>query len=89
VPGRPKTNHLAVASIALGLAAFLVLGPIGSVPGVILAHIGRRQIRESNGAQTGHGLAVIGLALNYLHIAITLVKLIVAVSIVGVFDNVL
>ena len=71
-----KTNHLAVASLALGIASFLFLGPVASVPGVIIGHIGRKQIRESSGTQTGDGLAITGLVVNYVNILIVLLAMI-------------
>jgi hypothetical protein len=81
-----KTNHLAVASLVLGVASFLFLGPVASVPGVIIGHIGRKQIRESNGAQTGDGLAIAGLVVNYLNILFVLLAMVFIGSLLtGVF----
>jgi hypothetical protein len=86
----PKTNPLAIASLVLGVASFLVLGPLGSIPGVILGHIGRKQIRDSNGAQTGGGFAIAGLVLGYLNIVIILTAvLFVGSFITGVFNSVM
>ena len=79
---QPKTNPLAVASLALGVAAFLFLGPVASVPGVILGHIGRKQIRESNGAQIGDGFAIGGLVINYLNILVILLAVIFVGSLI-------
>ena len=86
----PKTNPLAVACLVLGVASFLLLGPIASIPGVILGHIGRKQIRDSNGTQTGNGFAVAGLVLNYLNILIIIMVMIFVGSFMtNVFNSVM
>lgn len=66
---RPETNGLAVASLILGL---LWLFWLGSLLAVVFGHRAIRQINRSNGKQTGKGLAVAGLTLGWVGIAIFL-----------------
>ncbi len=62
-----KTNGLAVASLVLGI---VWIDWIGSVLAVVFGHIARRQIRNSEGAQTGSGMAMAGLVLGWIGVAI-------------------
>ncbi|ACY20668.1 hypothetical protein Gbro_1385 [Gordonia bronchialis DSM 43247] len=56
----PKTNPLAIASLACSIAGLVCCG-IVSVVGLILGFVARKQISESNGTQTGDGLALAGI----------------------------
>jgi hypothetical protein len=57
-----RTNGLAIASPILGLFWF---GWLGSILAIVLGHIALSQIDRSQGAQSGRGFAVAGLALGY------------------------
>ena len=72
----PSTNGFAIASIVCAVAWFMW---IGSFLGIIFGHVALRQIKASNGAQRGSGLAWTGLVLGYLGLAV------VAAAIVGAF----
>lgn len=79
-PARPVsnvTNGLAVASFVCGLLQ-MFLG-ITTIPAVVLGHMARKQIRETG--QRGDGLAVAGLVLGWLGIALfALFAVVVAVA---------
>lgn len=72
----PAVNRLAVASLVLGAGWFFW---IGSALALALGAVARRQIAESEGAQSGNGMAnagiVLGLvgALVFLGVAVALV----------------
>jgi hypothetical protein len=57
-----RTNGLAVASLALGFAQFAV-GPLATIPAIVLGHMARSQIRRTG--ERGSGLALAGLALGW------------------------
>jgi hypothetical protein len=64
-PG-PKTNGLAIAGMVVGIAAIPLICLCGvgffmGIVAIILSAIARRQIRESNGAAGGSGMALAGL----------------------------
>ena len=71
----PKTNKLAVTSMVLGI---LWLWWLGSVVAIVLGHISLTQIRQSNGAQDGRGMAIVGLVLGYLGLATFVISLLLA-----------
>ncbi|RDI99699.1 DUF4190 domain-containing protein [Dyella solisilvae] len=77
-----STNALAVVSLSFGIACWLVLPFIGAIVAVICGHLARAEIRRAQpGTMEGDGLAVAGLVLGYVHLAIALL----AVAVVFAF----
>ena len=72
----PETNGLAVASLVLGL---VWLFWVGSILAIIFGHVSLSQIKKSNGAQGGRGMAIAGLVLGYLSIVPWILILIVTI----------
>lgn len=58
-----STNGLAIAALVCGVAGFVTC--ITAIPAVIMGHIARKQIRESNGTQQGDGMALAGIITGY------------------------
>ncbi len=77
-PVRTRTNGMAIASLVLGIV--WVYG-IGSLLAVIFGFAGRSQIKQSNGEQTGGGLATAGIILGFL--GLSLLIIVFAVAFVG------
>ena len=63
----PATNGFAIASLVCAVAWFMWLG---SALGVVLGHVALRQIKQGGGVQRGRGLAIAGLVLGYLGLAV-------------------
>ena len=59
----PRTNPLAIASLAVSLGALLV-GLLASIAGIVLGHIALSQIRKRG--EAGRGLALGGLISGYV-----------------------
>ena len=74
-----KTNGMAIASMVLGIVWVYW---IGSILAIIFGIIAKRQIDESNGAQTGRGMAIAGIVLGWIGVA-TLVGFLLLVVIVS------
>ena len=72
----PKNNGLAVASMVLGICGF-VLCQIFAIPGLFLGLRARRQIRESNGTETGDAFALAGIILSGIGVALLVLIVIV------------
>ena len=64
----PPTNSMAVASLAVGIASWLMCPIVGAVAAIVLGHVARGQIRRTG--EAGGGLAVAGLILGYVHLAV-------------------
>ena len=67
-----QTSTLAVFALILGILSFIILPLIGGIGAVITGHMGRREIRASDGRITGEGLALAGLILGYVNIVLIL-----------------
>ena len=61
----PRNSGLAIASMVCGIVG-LVFCQIFCVPAVIMGFVARRQIRDSQGTQTGDAFAIAGLILGGL-----------------------
>ena len=61
-----QTNGFAIAALVLSLVC---CGPLA----IIFGFIARKQIRESNGAQTGDGLALAGIIVGFVFTGLYLV----------------
>jgi hypothetical protein len=57
-----RTNGLAIASLACGLAQF-VFGPLATIPAIVLGYMARSQIKRTG--EQGAGLALAGLILGW------------------------
>ena len=62
-----ETNAYAVYSLVLGVLWLLF---IGSILAVIYGHLALSQIKKAEGRQTGRGMAIAGLVLGYIGVAI-------------------
>ncbi|GAB2513996.1 DUF4190 domain-containing protein [Lysobacter humi (ex Lee et al. 2017)] len=86
MPVSPPTSGLAIASLVLSIMAWVALPLLGGIAGVVCGHLARAEIRRSRGAVEGDGLAVAGLIVGYVNIALFAVIAIIAVLLfAGVF----
>ncbi len=73
-----RTNGLAIASLACGLAQF-AFGPLATIPAIVLGHMARSQIRRTG--EQGAGLALAGLILGWGAVILGIVLIAVALAI--------
>ncbi len=69
----PPTSGFAIASLICSIVSWFLAPFIGGVLAVIFGHIARQEIRRSQGWKRGNGLALAGLVIGYIHIAVALV----------------
>jgi hypothetical protein len=69
-PGRPPLVPLAVAAVVLGGLGWLLLPVLGAVAAVVCGHLALRQFRRSPTPRAGRSLAIAGLVLGYLQLAV-------------------
>jgi hypothetical protein len=77
-PSVAKTNGLAIASLACGLAQFMV-GPLASIPAIVFGHIARNQIKRTG--EQGAGLALAGLILGWAAVILAIVVIVVGLAV--------
>jgi hypothetical protein len=73
-----RTNGLAIASLACGLAQFAI-GPLATIPAIVLGHMARSQIRRTG--EQGAGLAVAGLVLGWAAVILGVILIVAALAI--------
>jgi len=76
-----KTNELAIASLACGLAQFMS-GPVLAIPAIVFGHVARRQIKRTG--EQGGDLALAGLILGWAALILTIVLIVGLAMSVGI-----
>jgi len=82
----PRTSTLAIVSLIFGVLGWTFLFVIGHIVAVITGHLARREIRDSNGALQGDGLALAGMVLGYIGLlaVVMAVAILIGLIIIGV-----
>lgn len=66
-----QTSSLAITSLVSGLLGWTFLPLVGSLVAIVTGHMARAEIQRSNGQMEGDGLAIAGLVMGWLVIAIS------------------
>ena len=80
LPQPTSTNGMAIASLVLGI---LWLYWIGSILALIFGYIAKRQIDESQGRQTGRGMAIAGIVLGWIGVGVGVLLAVLGVLALG------
>jgi hypothetical protein len=75
-----RTNGLAVASLVCSIVGFILFF-VPCILGIIFGFVARSQIRQSNGTQGGDGLALAGIIIGF--VAVAVIAAIIVVAAVG------
>lgn len=81
-PGKAVSKK-AIWSLVLGIVGLTCLGCLAGVPAVICGHMAMAQVKRSAGMLTGEGLALAGLIMGYISMALTVfvLPIVLAISI--------
>lgn len=66
-----RTHTLAVLSLAFGLLAWFGLPVVGAVVAVVTGHVALNEIRRAPDAYEGRGMALTGIILGWLNLALS------------------
>lgn len=69
-PINPPTSTAAIISLIMGILSWCGLVFIGTFGAIIAGHMARREIQRSNGQVAGSGMALAGLIMGYLNLAL-------------------
>ena len=72
-----RINPLAIASLACGIAQFVV-GPLASIPAIVFGHAARHQIRRTG--EQGAALALAGLILGWAAVILGIVLIVIGLA---------
>jgi hypothetical protein len=78
-----QTCTTAMISLVFGILSWFALPIIGAVVAIVCGHMARAEIKRSANTLEGDGLAVGGLVLGYLHLAIALLVILVIFMFLG------
>ena len=81
----PPNSTAAIVSLIFGILTWVLLPAIGPIVAVVAGHMARGEIRRSNGQIGGGGMAMAGLVLGYLQIAL-LALVICAIVAIGILS---
>jgi hypothetical protein len=76
-PHTPPQSGLAITSLVLGILSLACLGLLAGIPAIICGHKARGRARRAPAQYGGAGLALAGLIMGYVSLAVTLVVLVV------------
>jgi hypothetical protein len=65
-----STSPLAVVSLVFGIATWTVLPVLGAIVAIVCGHLARGEIRRAPAAWEGEGMALAGLVLGYVQLAL-------------------
>ena len=71
------TNTLAIVSLALGIAGYVVLPFLAGIAAIVTGHMARGQIKQTG--EAGNGFALAGLILGYVNVALSVLTVVVIV----------
>lgn len=78
-----QTSALAITSLVSGLLGWTFLPLVGSLVAIITGHMARAEIQRSNGQVDGDGLAIAGLVLGWLVIAVSVLTILAFIFFFG------
>jgi Domain of unknown function (DUF4190) len=74
-PAKP-TSTTAIISLVSGILGWTLLPFLGSVVAIVCGHMARAEIKRSNGMIDGDGMAIAGLILGWLSVALAVLSVI-------------
>ncbi|HOE35194.1 MAG: DUF4190 domain-containing protein [Chloroflexi bacterium] len=78
------TSPWSIVSLISGISSYLVLPFLGGIIALITGYVARREIKSSNGALSGSGMATAGLWLGWINIILcVIVGILIILLIVG------
>ncbi len=78
----PRTSSLAVVSLIFGILAYVFLPGVGALVAVVCGHSARSEIhRAPPGSIEGDGLALAGLILGWIQLALVLIGIAIMVMV--------
>ncbi len=78
-----QTSTLAIVSLVAGLLGWTLLPMVGCIAAIITGHMARAEIRREPERLEGDGLAIAGLILGWLGIAVSVLAVVVIFMLFG------
>jgi hypothetical protein len=78
-----QTSSLAIISLVSGLLGWTLVPWLGSLVAIVTGHMARAEIRRNPETMEGDGMAVAGLVLGWLMVALTVIGILLVVLFFG------
>ncbi|MBN1953735.1 MAG: DUF4190 domain-containing protein [Anaerolineae bacterium] len=78
----PPNSGLAIVSLIASILGLTLLPTIGSIAGVIMGYMAKKQIEESRGAMGGEGMAKAGIIIGWIGIGLAVLGVCIALAII-------
>ena len=82
VPTKP-TSTTAVVSLVSGILGWTFVPVLGSLLAIICGHMARAEIKRSNGEIEGDGMAIAGLILGWVSVAMAVLAIVAIIMVFG------
>ncbi|HOA21517.1 MAG TPA: DUF4190 domain-containing protein [Anaerolineaceae bacterium] len=76
------TSPWSIVSLISGISSYLVLPFLGGIIALITGYVARREIKSSNGALSGNGMATAGLWLGWINIILCVLAILLVILLV-------
>jgi uncharacterized Tic20 family protein len=78
-----QNNTMAIISLIASILGLTFIPTIGSIVGLILGYMARRQIRESGGAMGGEGMAKAGIIIGWIGVGLAVLGICIVIAVVA------
>ncbi len=82
-PQPQQSSTMAVISMIASILGITFVPTLGSIVGLILGYMARKQIRESGGAMGGEGSAKAGIIIGWIGIALAAIGICIAIAVMA------
>ena len=65
-----RANGFAITSLVCGILGFCAGGAFAAIPAIVFGHIALAQINQLGGMEQGRGMAIAGLVMGYIYLAL-------------------
>jgi hypothetical protein len=78
-PAGPRNSGMAIGSLIASILGVTLIPTIGSIIGLILGYMARKEIRESGGTVTGDGMATAGIIIGWVGVSLAVVGICIGI----------
>lgn len=69
----PQQSNTALIAMIMGILSFVVIPVVGAIVAIVLGRNARREIRQSGGRLSGDGMALAGIVLGWINLALVII----------------
>ena len=82
-PAAAQNSGMAIGSLIASILGVTLIPTIGSIIGLILGYLARKEIRESGGTVTGEGMATAGIIIGWVGVSLAAIGICILALLLG------